>query len=144
MHDEERAFAQLAAELVHALGRAAVAYDAAAAEIDEEWLRILLEDCAQERRRLATDLAHAAEAWRPVSAVTAAPVLLADILCARDQALSALGVYDAEVERCYGMVFAHQPGRRLGELLRRQHRTLTGSRGRIVELRRRDRVANGR
>jgi hypothetical protein len=144
MDGDERAFRQVAAELIGALRSAAVAHDAAAVERGEDWLRILLEGCARDRRRLAMELAEAVDPCALGRAVAAVPVSLVDVLPAAAQTLSTVGVHDAEVERCYGIALAHQPGRRLGELLRRQCETLARSRGRLVELRRRDRATSGR
>jgi hypothetical protein len=144
MDDEERAFRRAAAELVHALRNAAVAHDAAAVETGEDWLRILLEGCARDRRRLAMELAEVVDPCLLGRVTPAAPVSLADVLPAREQTLSTLGVRDAEVERRYRIALVHQPGRELGELLRRQCGTLARSRCRLVEMRRRDRVSSGR
>lgn len=144
MDGEERAFRRVAAELVQALRNAAVAHDAAAVETGEHWLRILLEGCAHDRRQLAIELAEALDPPCLGWVAPAAPVSLADVLPAAAQTLSTVGVSDAEVERCYRTALLHQPGRELGELLRRQCETLARSRGRLVEMRRRDRVSSGR
>jgi hypothetical protein len=169
MDDTGRIFRGIAADLVDALCAAAAAHDAAATETEDDWLRILLEECARDRRRLAANLADAVEAWtveqlishaeprdptallelarrteHPPRAHSLPPPLVADVGSAREQALSAMGACDAEVERHFGLALGHQPARALGELLRRQYEALSSSRGRMTELRRRDRLSKRR
>jgi hypothetical protein len=168
MDDTGRIFREIAADLVGGLCAAAAAHDAAATETEEDWLRILLEECARDRRRLAADLGEALEAWtieqlvshseprdaaamlelarraEPPPRAHNPPPLIADVLSAREQTLGAMSACDAEVERHYRLALGYQPARALGELLRRQCETLASSRGRMTELRRRDRVSSRR
>lgn len=155
MGDSDRIFRAIVADLVVALRVAASAHDDAATEAEEDWLRILLEECARDRRRLATALERAVAPWalqRLVASADATPhdvrwgahaiPRLADVLSARAQTASAISLRDAEVERQYALALVHQPSRELGELLRRQADALASSRGKMSGLRRRDRLTS--